>query len=241
VPNIVVVTATFNAREHIEGLTNSLLQQTDQDVEWIVADGASTDGTIEYLQELRLPPLTISIKVDFGIYDALNRAIKLSTADYYVVAGADDQFFPEAIQEFKQAVTEGDPDVVVFDVMYGKRRIQPRKSPLWLAGHKTFVAEHAVGTLFKRNLHKLLGYYSNKYPIAADHEFILRCHSHNVAFARFDKLAGFNGITGISAQDAIGAIVESFRIQVGFDNYYRQYFLLIIRLLMYGKKFTSNS
>jgi len=235
VPSIAVITATFNALEHIEGLTNSLLQQTDQDFSWVVADGMSTDGTTDYLQSLKMPQLTISVKEDFGIYDALNRAIKLSTADYYVVVGADDQFFPEAVQEFKQAVAEGDPDVAVFDVMYGERRIQPRKRPLWLVGHKAIVAEHAVGTLFKRYMHQQLGYYSKRYPIASDHDFILRCHFNKMKFSYRNVVVGRNGIDGVSGQDRIGSILESFRIQIKHFNYVAQFMLIMLRLVVHAK------
>lgn len=75
-----VNTATCNAAKHLPKLIESLRRQTDKDFEWVIANGASTDGTRELLQSVTDIEIVISSQTDFGIYDALNRAIKKAGA-----------------------------------------------------------------------------------------------------------------------------------------------------------------
>jgi len=83
-----VITATYNAQNHLPMLIESLRKQSDKEFEWVVADGASDDGTLELLQSIDDLNIVISSQPDFGIYDALNRAIRDSSGKYYIVAGA---------------------------------------------------------------------------------------------------------------------------------------------------------
>ena len=76
---LTVITATYNAEKYLPNLIKSLREQTCKDFEWIVADGSSTDRTLELLSEVKDLNLVVSSEPDFGIYDALNRAIKLAS------------------------------------------------------------------------------------------------------------------------------------------------------------------
>ncbi|MDQ6966765.1 MAG: glycosyltransferase, partial [Mariprofundaceae bacterium] len=98
---ISIVTATFNAEQVLPSLIDSLRNQTDMNFEWVVADGASTDGTLDILQGIKDLNVHVSSQSDFGIYDAMNRALRLSTGDFYIVAGADDRFESDAIANFR--------------------------------------------------------------------------------------------------------------------------------------------
>ena len=64
---ISVVTATFNAMEHLPRLVDSLLEQTDNNFEWIIADGGSTDGTVEYLNTLQGLEKTVLCEPDLNL------------------------------------------------------------------------------------------------------------------------------------------------------------------------------
>ena len=101
---ISIITATFNAANHLPQLIDSLQSQTNKNFEWVIADGGSTDATLDILQSIKNLNIVLSSQVDFGIYDALNRAVKLSTSDYYVVIGADDVFKPDAIENFSNEI-----------------------------------------------------------------------------------------------------------------------------------------
>ena len=227
---IAIITATRNAADRICDLANSLSAQTDQHFAWIVIDGGSEDGTIGLLKQLTLPQLDLHIVKDFGIYDALNQAIAFAEAEYYVVAGADDLFHPRAVENFKSAIESGLADIYAFHVLKNGVTVEPRNRPLWWSGHKAMIAEHAVGSLIKRDLHRAFGLYSNRYPIAADHDFLVKTFLGGATYKEIPIVVGVYGTDGLSATDSVGAMLESFRIQIGWDSKLRQYLLLVIRL-----------
>ncbi|MCY6412408.1 glycosyltransferase [Acinetobacter sp. VNH17] len=227
---ISIITAVYNEAKCIHHLIDSLRQQTDQNFEWVVVDGHSTDNTLEILKQINDLNIKIISDADFGIYDALNKGIKTSTGEYYLVAGADDIFFPNAIADYK-AVIETNVDMITAFVIMGDSIIKPRGYP-WLFGQKAFISNHALGVLIRKSLHLNHGFYSNKFPIAADQLFIQKCALDGVKFKKIDKLIGEFSLAGISSTDSIGALSEFFRIQVMMGkNKWIQYVLYILKLL----------
>ena len=107
-----MISATFNASKSLPTLIDSLRNQTDRDFEWVIADGASDDGTIDLLKSVTDIHVVISSQPDFGIYDALNRAVKNSKGDYYLVMGADDVLYPDSIASFRSIASNEQPDMV---------------------------------------------------------------------------------------------------------------------------------
>ena len=90
--SVSILTPTFNSAVLLPRLVESLLCQTDQDFEWVVQDGGSDDNTLSILYEAQssMRNLKINSCKDFGIYDALNKALRASSGVYYLVVGSDD-------------------------------------------------------------------------------------------------------------------------------------------------------
>ncbi len=232
-----VITASYNAAAYLPSLATSLLSQTDLDFEWVVADGGSSDETIPYLRSLSGINLLISEQKDFGIYDALNRAIQLSSGDYYIVLGADDRLYPQAIQQFKRAWADS-PDIVTTNVDTGDGILQPGGGKPFLHGQLAYISQHSVGTMIKKSLHDRFGYYSRRFPIAADHYFIKRvCDSNDAVVMHMDFVAGYYPTTGISGADVAGSMTEFFRVQLETEKHsLLQIILFILRLLRHSPK-----
>ncbi len=229
---ISVVTAGYNCVATLPGLIESLRRQTDPDFEWVVADGGSTDGTLELLRSVTDLRIRISSQRDFGIYDALNRGLSMAKGDYYLVAGADDAFSDDAIARFRSAI-EGTPrDILAAPVSYDRYLFRIRRGPSWLVGEKAFIANHSIGTAFRRSLHDRFGLYSRKLPIAADSLFVLQACRGGATRSELDFVAGTIGMRGTSEADWAGSATELFRAQlmVG-EPLLRQLPLLLLRLL----------
>ncbi|WP_080963019.1 glycosyltransferase [Pseudomonas fluorescens] len=209
---ISVITATFNAVKELPGLIESLRGQVYKDFEWIVADGGSTDGTLELLSSIKDLNILISSVEDFGIYDGLNRGVKASSGQYYLVLGADDRVYPEALSEY--AKNACGVDFVTAAVRFGERLSVPLKVRSWQYGHHTYVSAHSVGLLINKNLHEQYGYYSRKFPIAADQYFILSAIKGGANLIETDVEVGIHGVDGLSGTDRTGVITEFFRVQV---------------------------
>lgn len=211
-----IVTATYNAASTLPRLVRSLQAQTDPDFEWVVADGVSDDGTLSTLESAaKTLHLTVDSRPDFGIYDALNRAVKMANGTYYIVVGADDEFNPCAVEQFKIACAKSGADFVTALVEWDglvhgirKRRWE------WLNRQFAHVSSHAVGLAIRKQLHVRFGWYSRKLPIAADQLFILHAIHGGATVHEAHFCAGNFGRDGTSALDPTGVLGESFRAQV---------------------------
>lgn len=230
-PTINVITATFNAQATVGDLISSLELQTDKDFQWIIADGGSTDGTLDAIRNKTKLNYTISSEEDFGIYDALNRAIKRSDAEYYVVVGADDRLYPDAISNFRKHAN-GNPDIIAAQININGKIIKPNKGRKSLYGAMAYVAGHAVGTCIRKDLHMRFGYYSRLFPIAADQFFILKSVANNATLRPAMFTAGEFSTDGLSGKNYLGTATEFFRIQLlTGSNKYIQTIIFILRLL----------
>lgn len=229
---ISIVTATFNAAAELPGLAESLRRQSDRDFQWVVADGASTDDTFAFLQSITDLDLVISSQPDFGIYDALNRGIRLASGEYYIVAGADDHFDRDAIANFRRAIESSGAHIVAARARYGSKCMKIKKGPSWLFSQFSFIAAHTLGTAFKKELHLTYGYYSRQYPIAADQYFVMKACQGGASRYAADFVAGEIGRGGVSSTDRIGNATEVFRVQLALGrSAIIQTLLLILRLL----------
>ena len=236
--SVSIVTAAFNASQHLPALIESLRAQTEKNFEWIVADGGSTDDTLEMLGAINDLNIKITSQTDFGIYDALNRAIRLASGDYYLVVGADDVLFSDAVEEYSKIASCSQPDIVTAPIMVDGKVLRKKKFPLWLGGAFALVSCHSVGCLFKRGLHDKHGYYSNKYPIAADKLFIKQVYAGGGVIQDAEFVAGIYGTSGASSADVLGNLTESFRIQLETEKIsFLQFLIFIIRIVRNYKKF----
>lgn len=231
-----VITATYNAVEHLPKLIESLHNQEDKDFEWVVADGASTDGTLELLQSITDLNIKISSQEDFGIYDALNRAIKISSGEFYLVVGADDLLYPNAICDYKQAIEDG-VDIITapIEFKYGISRSDGRGSS-WLYAQFAYISGHAVGSIYRKSLHQEFGLYSRKFPIAADQLFILKCINGGVRVKRIKNIVGYFNNVGVSSMDSLGTLTEWYRVQLmSGEKKFLQTILFLMRLIKHYK------
>lgn len=219
-PTISIVTVTYNAAEVLAGLIESMRAQTKRDFEWVVVDGASTDKTVEIIKEAGSLVSTWISEPDFGIYHALNKAIRLSTSDYYLVLGADDRLFPDAIAQYSRHATISGADLVTAKILLDGRISVGNLGRSWWNGMFAYVSGHSVGTLVRRTLHDRFGYYSRRFPVAADMYFIKNaCMSPDVHIHRADFVAGEHGKTGVSSVDKAATFCDCFRVQLETERW----------------------
>ena len=212
---ISVITATFNSAKTIQRLIDSLQSQSFKDFEWIVVDGESKDNTLKILHKITDLNLHICSRSDFGVYDAINRGIRLAKCDYYIVIGSDDWFEVDAIGNFAKEI-DGHSSVITAPFICNKKINRLSKLPLYFSGYRRKIYGHSVATLFKKNLHKKYGYYSNKYPIAADYEFMMKIIKNNENIKVCNFIAGEFSLGGKSSSDFFGASTEVMRIMSSF-------------------------
>jgi glycosyltransferase involved in cell wall biosynthesis len=91
-PKITVVTVVLNARDFIEETIRSVLDQDYEDLEYVIVDGVSNDGTLEIIDGYKSRIDHLVVEKDRGIYDAMNKAATVASGDYIIFMNAGDQF-----------------------------------------------------------------------------------------------------------------------------------------------------
>jgi len=217
-PKISILTATHNSRHHLGALYSSLAGQTYKDFEWLVLDGASTDGTLVYLQELaeHCPWIRFISEPDFGCYDALNRGLAMAEGEYYLVVGSDDALEPHALACYADSVRAGEPDVILARVKKGGKVIGGFRPKLgWISHAQVFQGSHSVGMLFRKALHLRFGTYSSRFPLLADGYFLKKMlRSGSVKFKSVDFVAGTFADDGMSSRNKLQILAETWQIQM---------------------------
>lgn len=177
--------------------------------------------------------MVVDSQPDFGIYDALNRAVKLASGNYYVVVGADDTLFPETVANYKKACRETGADLITAPYLCREQVVgigQPAWE--WLWGFRAYVTGHAVGLAIRRDLHNKVGEYSRYFPQAADQLFILEAVHQGATVAFRDFVAGRFYEYGTSGRNKLAGITEMYRIQVKLGHsLFVQTLLLFYRLM----------
>lgn len=218
--SISIITATFNAAVTLPALAASLAAQTDADFEWVVVDGASSDETVQCVERTPLSRKVIISEPDFGIYDALNKGLRAASGDYYLVVGADDVLEPDAVANYRRALSgeQPRPDIVTAAIRSGGRLCHVHAGKGWLYGLQGYVSAHSMGALMRRDLHARFGEYSRKFPIAADQYFIKRAAQGGARIVVRDFCAGTFGTGGVSSVDAAGTLTEFLRVQLATES-----------------------
>jgi glycosyltransferase involved in cell wall biosynthesis len=214
---ITVLTATLNAEDNLPALIESLRKQTDKQFKWLVVDGDSTDSTIEILRSVNDLDILLVTGRDYGIYDALNKAIPLINTDYYVIAGADDTLSPDAIANFRQAANNTNADIISAAVDMGSHICKPNNWLYQPTVNCSGMSNHSIGTLIKTSLHDTCGLYDLRFAVASDIAFLLNVRRAKCTFYAINSIAGHFSGQGFSNRHYLQGVFETTlaRIEAG--------------------------
>lgn len=199
-PKISVITVVYNNAKFIEGCIKSVINQDYPNLEYVVIDGCSTDGTSEIIQQHE-PKITQYIcEPDNGIGDAMNKGIRLSTGDYLIFLHADDHFFEESsISKATEYLQDTNTEILLCDILFGNSH--DRKSSRgfdWKMNFKTGVWHQ--GSLCSKNLFNKVGNFDSTITIAMDYDFFLRAYREGFKAKKCNTILSVMRETGISSR-----------------------------------------
>lgn len=172
-----VITVTYNDAPHLRKIVERVAAQDYDDLEYIIVDGASSDGTPAVLNEAKKrfgERIRIISEPDNGIYQAINRGIRAASGE--LIGCCFDEFVDDhVISRIVEAVEREGTDGAHGDLLYLDgdrvvRRWRQRQGSLrlgWMPGHPTFYVRHKI--------YEKYGCYKEDYRVAGDYEFMVRC------------------------------------------------------------------
>ncbi len=195
-PLISVITVVLNGEKYLEETILSVLNQTYDNVEYIIIDGGSTDGTLDIIKKYEHAIDYWVSEKDRGIYDAMNKGIILSTGEIVGIVNSDDYIYKDTLSEVAHLLyntgadyTYGSVDLLNKDgIVYGtfnslnENEIHYRKYETMPYPHQTLYV--------KLQVYKTLGLYNTKYKLSSDYDFVLKLIENKHRGAKLQKPVG---------------------------------------------------
>lgn len=191
-----VVTVCFNAVNEIERTIISVLNQTYTDIEYIVIDGGSTDGTKDIIHKYQHRIARYISEPDKGIYDAMNKGIDLATGEWINFMNAGDCFVSENVIANVAPALQGGHDIVFGNTIMvngrhmklSKGQLNPDRFPK--IGHQSSFVKTS---LMKEN------HYNTRYIISADFDFLYKMYKEGKDFFYIDTEVVLYNMDGMSS------------------------------------------
>lgn len=206
-PLISIITSTFRAAEHLPRAIESVRAQTFDDFEWIVVDGASTDGTVDILRQNEDVVDYWMSEPDSGIYDAWNKGVSKARGKWIVFLGADDYLWAPDVLGRVAAALDAAPRQC--HVVYGLIAMvnqsgeeMERVGTEWAKVKRRFRSLMCLphpAVFHRRDLFQVYGNFDPAFSIAGDYEFLLReLREHDALFVPGLVVTGMT-VGGISS------------------------------------------
>lgn len=180
-PTVSIITVTFNGGRTIESAIKSVLGQSYKNIEYIIIDGGSTDGTLEIVGKYKDRIAKFVSEKDKGIYDGMNKGLNLATGDIVGILNSDDLYASdEAIRSVVEKMEERDADICWGDLVYVDDKNTDKVLRYWHSSdykkgkfERGWMPPHPAFFARKRAYEKY-GKFDLDFKIAADYELMLR-------------------------------------------------------------------
>jgi glycosyltransferase involved in cell wall biosynthesis len=249
-PFLSIITVVFNNLTGLKHTYQSIKSQTSTDFEWLVIDGGSTDGTQQWLTDVASANMTFISEKDAGLYDAMNKGLKLATGKFVWFMNSGDRIFsPDTIQlligqsEGKDVLYGETMLVDENDIKLGIRsekttRILPKKMTRFsmikgmVVCHQSFIPQRSLAPA-----------YNLTYRFSADIDWVISCLENASAIHNCNAILSNYLVGGLSAQNQKAGWKERWRIYVahyGFVYTFLAHIYIAFRYLWVFKILKRN-
>jgi len=197
-PMISVITVALNADKYLEQTIQSVLNQTHKNIEHIIVDGGSTDGTLGIIEKYKDAIAHFVSEKDDGIADAMNKGVSVASGDYILFLHADDYFHHDACLEESIKFLEVNTDILASRIQFGKDQkiVTPTGFNLWT----NFKGMPHQGILCRRTLIQSLHGFDTQFKICMDYDLLLRAYQNGARLRKAPVVLSVMRETGISSR-----------------------------------------
>jgi glycosyltransferase involved in cell wall biosynthesis len=235
-PKISIITVVYNGVTLIERTIRSVLSQTYTNIEYVIIDGASTDGTLELITTYKSRIALLHSGKDDGIYDAMNKGLKDATGDYVLFLNAGDELYAaDTIEKIFDIALEADVyygNTAIVDPagrVLGDRRLSPPEKLNWKSlrfgmcvSHQSFIARRL-----------LCDFYNKEYRIAADIDWVINVLKQSETVVNTHHYISRFLEGGTSHKRRKKALLERFSIMVKHYGFFQTILNHLIILFRY--------
>ena len=219
-PKLSVITIVYNNVRDIERTALSVLNQTYANIEYIIIDGASTDGTLEILKKYESRLHKLVSEKDKGIYDAMNKGLALATGDYVLFMNSGDEIYaPDTVEKVFASEPEADiyyGETEMYDESWkslGQRRHRAPEDFSWREFKYGMSISHQA-IYIRRSLTEP---YDTTYKLSADIDWILKAAKRAKKIVNTKMYVAKYLVGGMSKKKHRQSLVERFHI---FSKHY---------------------
>ena len=203
---ITIITVVFNGAKYIRSAIQSILSQDYDNIEYIVIDGSSTDGTVDIVKEYQDKISVFISEPDEGIYDAMNKGIALATGNVIGILNSDDFYIDEfVIEKVVKEFDEKGVDSVYADLVfvspnnlektiryYDSNHFNPSRFAYgWTPAHPTFFV--------KKEIYDKYGVFRTDFKIAADFDILARfLYTQKISYSYMQEVLVKMRVGGVS-------------------------------------------
>jgi glycosyltransferase involved in cell wall biosynthesis len=228
-PRVSIITVVFNGIYLIEKTIQNVLSQTYNNIEYIIIDGGSTDGTVDVIKKYASHIAFWSSSPDSGIYDAMNKGIDVSTGEYIWFINVGDEIYDTTT--LSNIIALGS---ITVDVYYGRTQLIypnglikkisiPPKKLTWksLSGGRGCIDICHQSIIIRKNL---VDHYDLLYKFASDHDWMIRALKKSKIIINTQLILSKYALNGFTGKNYLNCWKDRFRIV------YKHYsFLLVLR------------
>jgi len=201
---VTIVTVVYNSAKLLEKTIQSVIVQTYQDMEYIIIDGGSTDGTLEIINKYRENISCFISEPDKGIYDAMNKGVKYAAGEWIAFLNAGDVYYsPETIEEMMDRAVS-DCGIIYGDTINSDGKYEKARKLYMMNFAMCFCHQSCL----VRKEYLLIRPFNISYKICADYDFFLWCRQSKKVFLYISKPISVFDINGYAAQHIAELVAE---------------------------------
>jgi len=172
-PLVSIITVVLNNKKFLEKSILSVLNQNYKNIELIIIDGGSTDGTLDIIKKYKSKINFLISEKDNGLYDAMNKGIKNSKGSIIGILNSDDIYYSNAISTaVKYFINNRNIDFLFGGVI--KHKLLHGYKPWKIYWSFGFYSAHSIGFFITRKAQMNVGYYNTKYKYSSDYDLFYR-------------------------------------------------------------------
>lgn len=217
-PMVSIITVCLNSENTIEKTITSVLEQTYENIEYIIVDGQSSDRTLDIIKKYETKIAKVVSEPDEGLYYAMNKGIAMATGEYIGIINSDDWYETYTVEEVVSCFKKTNADLVYGDIQVVEDG-EPRLISINRHEDMRMVLSIPHPTMFvKKEMYDLYGKFDTQYKIAADLDLVLRLYYNGIHFECIKKVLASFRKGGLSTREVDACVKETVQVSLKHCN-----------------------